>query len=149
MSRREHLRDAALLARPANAPRVHLPDALRAFLAQQPRQPLVAEPATGRKRVVIVVAPVVGRLGPERGRNRHLRHHGGAAAADQAALGEHDVYPRARGRDRRIHAGASRPDDQDIGLNMHGFMAHAEPRSASLSSALSVLSRAWRRCQCQ
>ena len=117
---REGLRDVAVLARPADAPRVHLADAVGAVLAQQPRQPLVAQPAAGFERVVVVVAPVVGDFLAERDRDRHLRHDGGAAAPDQAAVGEKDAAAGARRLDRRIHAGAARSDDQDVGLDMHG-----------------------------
>ena len=125
MAGREGLGDMAVLARPADAPVVHLADAVGAFLAQQARQALVAQPAAGVERVVVVVAPVVGRLRAERHRDRHLRHHGGAAAADQAAVGEQDAAAGARGLDRRIHAGAARSDDQHVGLDMHGVSAHA------------------------
>ena len=115
----EGLRDAAVLARPADAPRLHLADAVRAFLAQQPRQPLVAEPAPGFERVVVVEAPVIRRLRAERDRDRHLRHDGGAAAADQAAVEQEHVATCARSLDRGIHAGAARSDDQDVGFDMH------------------------------
>ena len=121
----EGLRDAAVLARPADAPFVHLADAGGTFLAQQPRQPLVAQPAAGFERVVVVMAPVVRRLRAERDRDRHLRHDGGAAAPDQAAVGEEDAAARAGSLDRRIHAGAARSDDQDVGFHVHGFRAHA------------------------
>src|SRR5262249_58930131 len=47
VTRREGLRDVAVLARPADAPRVHLAHHLRAVLAQKPRKPLVAQPAAG------------------------------------------------------------------------------------------------------
>ena len=122
---REGLRDMAVPARPADAPLVHLADAVGAFLAQEARQPLVAQPAAGFERVVVVVAPVVGRLLAERDRHRHLRHHGGAAAPDQAAVGHEHRGAGARRLDRRIHAGAARSDDQDVGLDMHGVRAHA------------------------
>ena len=129
---REGLRDAAIFARPADAPFVHLADAVRALLAQEPRQPLVAQAAAGLERVVVVVAPMVGRLRAERDRDRHLRHDGGAAAPDQAAVDEKDAAARARRLDRRIHAGAARSDDQDVGLDMHGVMAHAGTPSPAL-----------------
>jgi hypothetical protein len=120
MAGREGLRDMAILARPADAPGVHLADAVGAVLAQQARQPLVAQPATGFERVVVVVAPMVGDFFAERHRDRHLRHDGGAAAPDQAAVGEKDAAAGARGLDRRIHAGTPRSDDQDVGLDVHG-----------------------------
>jgi hypothetical protein len=106
----EGLRDAAVLARPADPPPLHLADARRAFLAQEAREALVAQTAARFERVVVMMAPVVGRLRAERDRHRHLRHDGGAAAADQAAIGEEDAATRARGLDRRIHAGGARSD---------------------------------------
>jgi hypothetical protein len=66
-------------------------------------------------------APVIRRLLADRSRDRHLRHDGGAAAPDQAALGEEHAATRACRLDRRIHAGAARSDDQDVGLDLHGF----------------------------
>jgi hypothetical protein len=122
------LGNVAVVARPAHAPAVHLQDAFRAFLAQQARQALVGQPAAGPDGVGEVMAPMVGRLRPERDRDRHLRHHGRAAASDQAAVGEKHLRARARRLDRRIHAGAARSDDQDIRFHMHGFGAHAHPR---------------------
>ena len=125
----EGLRDAAVLARPADAPLLHLADAVRAFLAQQPRQPFVAEAAPGFERVIVVKAPVIRRLRAERDRDRHLRHDGGAAASDQAAVEQEHTATCARGLDRGIHAGAARSDDQDVGFDMHfgvfGVVAHA------------------------
>src|SRR6516225_5422935 len=55
MSRCERLRDAPLPARPAHAPCIHLADAVRACFAQELGEPLVAQPAAGGKRVVVVV----------------------------------------------------------------------------------------------
>src|SRR5947208_16497751 len=66
-------------------------------------------------------APVIRRLRAERGGNRHLRHDGRAAAADQAAVDEENAATRARGLDRRIHAGTARSDDQDVGFDVHGL----------------------------
>jgi hypothetical protein len=68
-----------------------------------------------------MMAPVVGRLLAERCRDRHLRHHGGAAASDQAAVGEQDFAAVTRRLDRRIHAGAARSDHEHVGLDMHGL----------------------------
>ena len=106
--RRERLRDAAVLARPADAPVVHLADAVGTLLAQEPREALVAESAAGFQRVVVVVAPVVRRLAPERDRDRHLRHDGGAAAPDQAAVGERTRCSRCA-RPRSPHTCRRRP----------------------------------------
>jgi hypothetical protein len=125
MAGRHRLGDVSVLARPAHAPAVHLQDALRAFLAQQARQALVGQPAARPDGVGEVMAPMIGCLRPERDRDRHLRHHGRAAASDQAAVGEKHLRARARRLDRRIHAGAARSNDQDVGLHMHGFGAHA------------------------
>ena len=125
MAGRERLGDVAVLARPADAPGLHLADAGGAFLAQQACEALVAQAAAGVERVVVVIAPVVRRLRAERDRDRHLRHHGGAAAADQAAVGEQHAAAGARGLDRRIHAGAARSDDQHVGFDMRGASAHA------------------------
>src|SRR5262249_28428382 len=103
----EGLRDAAVLARPADAPVVHLTDARGAILADEAREPLVAQAAARFQGVVAVKAPVIRRLRPERDRDRHLRHNGGAAAPDQTPFDEEAAAPRARGLDRRIHAGAA------------------------------------------
>ncbi len=130
---REGLRDAAVLARPADPPFVHLADAVRTFLAKEPRQPLVAQPAPCLERVVVMVAPMVRRLGAERHGDRHLRHHGGAAAPDQAAIGQEDARAGARRLDRRMHAGAARSDDQDVGLDVHGVNADDEALCSALS----------------
>ena len=90
---RARLGDVAVLARPADAPGIHLADAVGPFLAQQAGEALVAQAAAGLDGVVQMMAPVVGRLFAERHRDRHLRHHGGAAASDQAAVGEQDLAP--------------------------------------------------------
>ena len=65
----------------------------------------------------------------ERDRDRHLRHHGGAAAADQAAVGEQHLRAGARRLDRRIHAGAARSDHEHVGLDMHGAGHDITPSS--------------------
>jgi hypothetical protein len=48
-----------------------------------------------------MVLPVVGRFLAERHCDGHLRHDGGAAAADQAALDQHDLRAGTRGADGR------------------------------------------------
>jgi len=53
---------------------------------------------------------MIGGLRPERDRDSHLRHYGGTAAADQAAVGEQHAAAGARRLDRRIHAGSARAD---------------------------------------
>ncbi len=135
VARRERRGDLAVLARPADAPGIHLADAGRAFLAEQPRQRLVAQPAAGGQRVLIVVRPVVGRLVAQRHGDRHLRHHGGAAAADQAAVDQEHVAAGARRLDRGVHARRAGADHQHVGLDLHG-LGHAAipvscPRAAS------------------
>jgi len=62
-----------------------------------------------------VMAPMVRRLRPERDGDRHLRHHGGAAAADETAVDQQDARPLPRRLDRRVHAGAARADHEDVG----------------------------------
>ena len=71
--------------------------------------------------------PVVGAFLAQRRRHRHLRHHRGAAAADEALVGEqHLPGPGPRGGDRGIHAGAAGPDDQHIALEVgHAGVGHA------------------------
>ena len=118
------LRDTPVLSRPADAPFIHGADAVGPFAAQQLRQRGVAQPAAGGQRVVIVMVPVVRRLRAERDRDCHLRHHGGAAAADQAAVGEQHVSAGARGLDRREHAGGAGADHQDVGFGTHWRISH-------------------------
>ena len=67
----------------------------------------------------IMMAPVVGRLGAERDRDRHLRHHGRAAAADQAAVDQQHAAAGARRLDRGVHAGRAGADHQHIGFDLH------------------------------
>ena len=123
---RERLRDTAVVpACPADTPGVERANALRAVLAQQARQTLLAQAAAGFQRVIVMVAPVVRCLRTERDRNRHLRHDGGTAAPDQAAVDQEHVATRARRLDRRIHPGRARSDDQDVGFDMHRITAHA------------------------
>ena len=116
--------DVAILARPADAPRVHLADAVGRVFAQKPRQIFVAQSAAGGERVVQVMLPIVRRFFAKRRRHRHLRHHGGAAAADQAAVGEQHFCAAARSLDRRIHAGGAGADHQHVGVDVHGFRSH-------------------------
>jgi hypothetical protein len=114
----------AVLARPADAPAVELADAIRPFLAKKLRQRFVAQAAAGRDRVGEMMLRVVGRLFAERDRDRHLRHHGGAAAADQAAIGEQHAGTAARRLDRRIHAGGAGANHQRVGVDGHGLCGH-------------------------
>jgi hypothetical protein len=79
---RHGLRNASIFAGPADAPFVHGADAVRPVLAQQLRQQLIAKAAAGRKRIIVMMAPMVRRLRAERDRNCHLRHHRGTATAN-------------------------------------------------------------------
>ena len=77
-----------------------------------------------------MMAPVVRRLGAERHRDRHLRHHGRAAAADQAPVDQQHAAAGAGGLDRGIHAGRAGADHQHVGFDPHrlghgGSCAHA------------------------
>jgi len=118
------LGDAPVFPRPSDAPFVHLADAVGALLAEQAREAGVAEAAAGLQRVVVVVRPVIRCFRAERDGDRHLRHHRGAAAADQAAVGEQHRAARARRLDRRIHACGTGADHQDIGLCAHRLAVH-------------------------
>jgi len=69
------------------------------------------------------MAPVVRRLGAERDRHRHLRHHGRAAAADQAPSIRNTLQIGAGGSNRGIHAGRAGADHQHIGPDL-GFDLH-------------------------
>jgi hypothetical protein len=83
------------------------------------RQRLVAQPTAGLEGVLIVMTPVVGRLGAECDCHRHLSHYGRTAAADQAAIGEQHVAPGASRLDRRIHAGSAGTDHKHISFGTH------------------------------
>ena len=111
---RRRLLQAAALARPADAPAVHLADAARPVLAQQPRERRLAQAAPRGERVGVMVAPVIAPLVLEGCRDRHLRHDGRPAASDQAALGEQHRAAAARGLERRVHAGAAGPDHENV-----------------------------------
>ena len=124
MARRERRGDLAVLPGPADAPGIHLLDAFGALLAEQPRQRLVAEAAAGGQRVLEVIAPMVRRLGAERDGNRHLRHHGGAAAADQASVDQQHLTAGAGGLDRGVHPGRAGADHQHIGLQLNRLGRH-------------------------
>ncbi len=129
VARRHGGGDVAVFTGPADAPLFHFEDTLRPFLAQQLRQPFVAEPAAGLQGVAQMVTPVIGRLLAQRDRDGHLRHHGGAAAPDQAAVEQEHRGAAPRRLDGRIHAGAARSNDQDVGFDVHGLCGHARRRS--------------------
>jgi hypothetical protein len=134
------LLDPTILARPADPPTVHLGDALGPLLAQELRQGAITQAATRFERVIEMMKPVVGHLAPDRGRHRHLRHHGRASASDEAAVGEQHAASGASRLDRRIHPGRSRADDQDVGMGLHRLWSgrcHDRPlRGTPLSASL-------------
>ena len=112
-----------LTPRPADSPLRHLADPRWRVAAKQGGEIFVAEAAPGCERVVEMRLPIIWTFFAERRRYRHLRHDRRAAAADQALIGQQDMPgPGARRRDRRVHAGASGPDNQHIG----GEIDHAE-----------------------
>jgi hypothetical protein len=69
-----------------------------------------------------MVFPVIGRLLAQRSSNRHLRHVGGAAATNQTAIGEDNWDASARCLERRIHAGTTGANHQNIRLRL--LVAH-------------------------
>ena len=116
------LGDPPALARPTDPPGVHLPDPHRPGLAQECGEARVAQPAPGFERVLQMGVRAVGLGLAEGGGDGHLRHHRGAPAADHVPVDENDpARARLRRRERRIHAGAARPDHQDVGVDMEGF----------------------------
>ena len=120
MARRLCLLDMAVLARPADLPRIHFAQPLRAIFTKQRRKTFVAEPAAGRERIGKVMFPVIWCLLAQSGCDRHLRHDSGAAAPDQAPIGKNDRSPTLRRVQRRIHARATGADHEDIGFEMGG-----------------------------
>src|ERR1700730_17324798 len=71
-----------------------------------------------------MILPSVRRFLAKRHRHSHLRHHGGAAAADQASVGEQHLRAAARRLDRRIHAGGAGADHQHVGVDLQVFCCH-------------------------
>jgi hypothetical protein len=67
---------------------------------------------------------VVGSLGAKRDSDGHLRHHGGATATDQTAVGKKHPTAATRCLNRRVHAGSARSDHQNVGCGMHRFLGH-------------------------
>src|ERR1700692_3487062 len=94
------------------------------LLPQQLRQRFVAQPAAGRDGVGIMILPSVRRFLAERAGHSHLRHHGGAAARAQGAIGKQDTGTVARRLDRRIHPGGAGADDQHVGVDVSRFGGH-------------------------
>src|SRR5262245_40243017 len=70
------------------------------------------------------MAPMVGGLGAEGDGDGHLGHHGGAATADQAAVGEKHLEAAACCLDRRIHASRTGPNHQNVGFSAHRVLGH-------------------------
>ncbi|MNL45229.1 hypothetical protein D3C87_1678600 [compost metagenome] len=128
------------LARPAHAPALQQPDRIHALFAQQARQRLAAQAAARAQRVFVVMAPMVFGLLAQRGGHRHLRHDGRAAAADQAAVGQHHPAARLRGCHGGAHARRARADHQDVGVDIK--FAHHAPRYAFCTAASAARSAA-------
>src|SRR4051812_7345576 len=76
------LLDVAVLPGPADLPLIHFAQSIGAIFAQQCGERFVAETASGCECIGQVVFPMVWRLLPERGRDRHLRHDSSAAPPD-------------------------------------------------------------------
>ena len=115
------LHDAPVAACPADAPGIHFADAIGAFLAEQPGQRLIAEPAPRGERIIEMVMPVVVGLRAQSHCNGHLRHYRRAAAPDQAAIGQQHAATGARGLDGGIHAGGSGADDEHVRPGVQGL----------------------------
>ena len=128
MAGRMDLRDMIALARPAHLPRVHLADARGAVLAEHGREALVAQAAPCGQRVGEVVFPGIRRLLAKGCRHGHLGHHGRAATADEAAVGEDHGGPGACGFKRGIHARAACANHQNVGFKMHLCLPPAQSR---------------------
>ena len=130
VARGVRLADAPVgMPRPADTPLVQAADRIGSVLAQDARQALVAQAAASRDGVGQVIAPVVRHLLAERHRHRHLRHHGRAAPADQAAIDQQHRRVRLVGRDRGGHAGRAGTDHQHVGRKPHTLpRRHALPR---------------------
>ena len=128
MARRMDLRDMIALARPAHFPRVHLADARGAVLAEHSREALVAQASPCCEGVGEVIFPGIGRLFAKGDRHGHLRHDGGAATADEAAVGEDHGGAGACGFKRGIHACAACANHQNVGFKMHLCLPPAQSR---------------------
>src|SRR5207247_9652111 len=72
------------------------------------------------------------------------RRHRRATAPDETPIGQKNAADRTRRFDGRIHAGAARSNDQDIGLDMHGLMMHAGGPFASSTLACPGCSASFR-----
>ena len=131
--------DAPIFTRPAHAPIVHGADALGPFLAQQLRKRLVAQSAPGGECIVVMMAPMVGSFGAERDSDGHLGHHRGAAAADQAAVGEQHLTAAACRLDRRIHACGAGPDHQNVGFGAHRVLGHEDLAAITIAAYPSII----------
>src|SRR5262249_24992556 len=103
--------DLAVVApRPIDVPAGELANPLRAPLAQQRGEVLVTEAAPGHERILEMELGAVGLDLAERGRARHLRHDGGATAADHVLVEQENARTVAGRRDRGEHAGAAAAD---------------------------------------
>ena len=115
---------AVVAARPIDLPAAEFANPLRTALAKQRGEVLVAKAAPGAERVLEMQLRIVGLGLAERGRARHLRHDGRAAAPDHVLVEQQ--HPRAvAGRgDRREHSGAAAADNQDIAFK-GDFVSHS------------------------
>ncbi len=135
MPRRLGLADAAVfMPRPADMPILHLADRRGAMLAQEAGKPLVAQAAPGGERVGEMMAPVIRHLLAQGDGDGHLRHDGGAAAPNEAAIDHEHVGARRIGCNRRCHAGRARADHQHVRRKLDRFRPHharIDPRMIS------------------
>jgi hypothetical protein len=113
------LYDSAVFPRPPDAPVIHGANALGPILTQQLRKWFVAQSAAGRECVRAVIAPVVGSLGAERDGDGHLRHHRGATASDQTAVGKKHMAASTRSLNGRVHSCSAGTNNQDICIGTH------------------------------
>ena len=73
--------------------------------------------------------PVIRHLFTQRNGNRHLRHDGCAAAANQAAVNQRRLTALVRCGNGRTHAGTARADNQHIGFKVLNMSrTHAAPK---------------------
>ena len=124
MTGRHGLGDAFVFSGPANAPLVHSANAVRPILAQQLRQRLVAQAASGGKRVVIMMAPVVGRFPPSATATVICAITVAPPRPIRLRSASSTWQSRARRLNRGIHAGGARTDHQDISFSVHWLRQH-------------------------
>ncbi len=125
--------DVAVLAGPADAPFVHLADALGAFLAQQARQPLVAQPAAGLERVVVDDGSS-GPASPRRARPRPSSAPSRWRRRGRSGCGRRGT-PRRRARAASIAAYMPAPPDPMIRTSVSTCMGSAVIESSYQTTA--------------